>query len=182
MYAIFKYVKMKVKKVKQIPVELPKMYDNKLHKFVDDDTIENDIWLSKLKDGKLLIDDKERWGRFEIRSEYAYTRYADFWYFEASDVSRVDLSNKGRQFDPCITPKEKKVNKIKNNELLYAMHFAPEMSLGLTIKDYRKMIEEGKFGPGMYATMAGKAENTKFGKKTRETYSADDLSREILSE
>jgi hypothetical protein len=133
---------------------------------------ESTEWYKSCIRGNFKMPEKYEWGKIQIRGEYSYMEYANEHLLEAEDVTYV----------PMQIHKIAGEDKFHASELLHAVFDDPVTSLGRDIREARNDFLSPKFDKKVYLTVAGKAENTKFGKHVRPTYSASDEFREIFSE
>jgi len=155
-----------VKKNKRIPKHVK---DN-------DYTFEDKRWFMGCMNGSLRIPPFEEWGKIRIFGEYDFIKTANNWFINCEDVTHV-MANKEIYKHPYNS-----TDQTYHNELLYSFMNAPNLSNGKIADVVRDAIWENKTIKDVICVLAAKAENTKAGKKTRETYSACDIHREFQSE
>uniref|UniRef100_A0AAT9JND3 RNA-dependent RNA polymerase n=1 Tax=Zootermopsis nevadensis qinvirus 1 TaxID=3133546 RepID=A0AAT9JND3_9VIRU len=104
--------------------------------------------------------------------------YMDTWYFDANDVTHVaaDIKKYENPYDLS------KLTKADTNELLFALKNAPNFSNGKSPMEVRNEWTNHSLDFDRVLYVAVKRENTKYGPKVRDTHSACDVLREILSE
>jgi len=137
-------------------------------------------WAKKSLSGSLTMPPTEEWGVVRIRGEFAFDHTGDFHIFDAKDSTRV-VANLSKYMDRA---KSRDLSQIDQNELLAAIFRGPLLSTGESMPSWRTRVMNQNLSPDdvVIAAEAGKAENTKPGKKVRETLSACDTAREIFSE
>lgn len=154
--------------------------NHKLPNFaVDKDYVfEETGWLKSCKRGKLKLPPKSEWGKVWIHKEFPYPHTGDFHVLAAKDSTRV-VADKDKYMN-----RMRQINKHDNNELLSALFNGSVLSNGETMEVWRDRVMTGNLTKKdvVIGAEAGKAENTKPGKKVRETLSACDTVREFLSE
>lgn len=150
------------------------------YKSVPDYDFLNSSWYTRSLSGKFKMPPEDDWGKVWINKHFPYEHSSDFHVFDAKDVTRV-VAN----LDYYIKrTREDNSDRTKSNELLSALFNGPLLSNGMSMSDWRNKVFEGKLSPDdeCIAIEAGKAENTKPGKKVRETLSGSDNVREFLTE
>nr|UNI73954.1 MAG: RNA-dependent RNA polymerase [brine shrimp qin-like virus 1] len=141
-------------------------------------------WYKKCMSGEFTMPPQEDWGKAWVSKNFDYQCTMEFHTLSAQDVTRV-VRDKEKYTDRKNTLE---LTRLDTNEILNAIFHGSAFSNGDTPSEWRqKYFSEIPIGENV-AVIAGKAENTKPGGasshplKTRETLSADDCSREILSE
>lgn len=143
-------------------------------------TWEESPWHKSCMGGKLKLPPRGDWGKLRISREFPYPRTGDFHVLDAKDSTRV-VADLGAYMDRS---RSRDMPRANNNELLSALFNGAELSNKMSMSDWRDLVMAGgPLTPGCaIAAEAGKAENTKPGKKVRETLSACDTLREYLTE
>nr|UNI73961.1 MAG: RNA-dependent RNA polymerase [brine shrimp qin-like virus 2] len=141
-------------------------------------------WYKKCMSGEFTLPPQEDWGKAWVRKNFDYQYTMEFHTLTAQDVTRV-VRDKTKYTDRKNTLE---LTRLDSNEILNAIFNGSTMSNGDQPSEWRqRYFSDNSIGENV-AVIAGKAENTKPGGvsshplKTRETLSADDCSREILSE
>jgi len=137
-------------------------------------------WAKKCLRGKLTLPPKEDWGKIYLYKEFEYPHTGDFHVLSAKDSTRI-VSDLRKYMD---RERSRDLPKAEQNELLSALFRGETLSNGMTMKDWREKVMTGKVeeSDNVIGAIAGKAENTKPGKKVRETLSACDTVREYFTE
>ncbi|APG78067.1 RNA-dependent RNA polymerase [Beihai sesarmid crab virus 4] len=136
------------------------------------------VWFAKCLEGKLAFPPAGEFGRAYIKKFFPFESHMDYWHFEAADVTRVIGDE--RVYDDISVLRD--IEQYQHNELLYALKHAPLLGSKFTPQQIRKQVIDGKIRLDSVLVVAAKSENTKFGGKVRETYSAADHFREVTSE
>nr|WNM95049.1 MAG: RNA-dependent RNA polymerase [Diaporthe helianthi qinvirus 1] len=147
----------------------------------DADYTPNDSqWWTRSLSGNLTMPPKEDWGRAWIQGEYPFDHSSDFHVLDAKDATRI-VADSSLYMDRS---RHGELTNVMSNELLSAIFHGSVLSNGMTMPDWRKRVANLELDGSdeAIAAEAGKAENTKPGTKVRETLSACDTVREILSE
>ncbi|APG78071.1 RNA-dependent RNA polymerase [Shahe qinvirus-like virus 1] len=120
---------------------------------------------------------KELWGKFRLKKHYPYKKVEEIAYLGANDVTHImpDLE----QYDSL--QEFSRENTIDKNELLYTLKYGSKLAKLLEPSEVKKLMSEKKYKLPKIADIAAKAENTKDELKARETFSGDDVIREITS-
>ncbi|CAK9298273.1 unnamed protein product [Gordionus sp. m RMFG-2023] len=134
-------------------------------------------WYKSCCSGNSQLPLAEEWGKCWMENVLNVQPLIYTWYMTAGDVTRAipDIST----YDSQMTKVAQRSN--MTNELLYTLDHAPYLDKWLP-KDVVKAISNGKTPWDKVADMSIKSENTKFGAKMRETWSADAITRELLTE
>jgi hypothetical protein len=137
-------------------------------------------WHKSCLHGKMKLPPRADWGKVRICGEFPYPHTGDFHVLDAKDSTRV-VADLGAYMDRS---RSRDMPRVNNNELLSALFNGPLLSNGMSMNEWRDTVLRGNFNVGdcAIAAEAGKAENTKPGKKVRETLSACDTMREYLTE
>jgi len=137
-------------------------------------------WFRRSLQGKLAMPPEDEWGKCWISREFPYDPTGDFHVLDAKDCTRV-VADLGAYTDRS---RSRTLGKTDQNELLSAIFNGPILSNGESMSAWRARVMEGHVttDDDCIAAEAGKAENTKFGSKVRETLSASDNLREFLTE
>nr|UNI73971.1 MAG: RNA-dependent RNA polymerase [brine shrimp qin-like virus 4] len=141
-------------------------------------------WYKKCLRGEFVMPPKKEWGKAYIYRHFEYQNKMEFHVLESQDVTRV-VRDKGMYSDRTRTGE---LDRFESNEILHAIFKGSKFSNGMMPSEWRDCFFSDSHIGDNVAVIAGKAENTKPGGvsdhpfKTRETLSADDCTREILSE
>lgn len=137
-------------------------------------------WVKSCLSGKLTLPPESSWGKVQIHKEFDYPHSGDFHVLDAKDSTRI-VSNISKYVSRANS---RSLERQDQNELLSALFNGSVLSNGMTMQAWRELVMKGgKVQPDeCIAAEAGKAENTKPGKKVRETLSACDTMREYLTE
>ncbi|APG78069.1 RNA-dependent RNA polymerase [Hubei qinvirus-like virus 1] len=138
---------------------------------------EESQWFKSCLKGKMRLPPDEEMGNVWIYHHFEFQNTLSEWYWEAGDVTHVhaDLANYTDQLKATSLTRE------DCNELLYAMDYAPLLSKKYSPSEVLDRVCTGKKCWDSIALMAAKSENTKPGAKVRETWSGDDVTRELTS-
>lgn len=134
-------------------------------------------WFKDCMRGVLKLPPDEEMGLAWVDGFFPFNNTLPQWYWEAADVTHV-MSDKS-PYDNLVTYQAQP--KDAHNELLYALNHAPFLSEKWAPKDVLEQLGTGKDKWDRMAVMAVKCENTKPGKKCRETWFADDITRELTT-
>jgi hypothetical protein len=137
-------------------------------------------WYKKSKHGSLTMPPEADWGRAQLHGAFPYDHSGDFHIFSAKDSTRV-VAQLSKYMDRA---ESRDLSHEDQNELLSAIFRGATLSNGMTMAQWRDkvMTRDLDDGDHIIAAEAGKSENTKPGKKVRETLSACDIAREFLTE
>lgn len=137
-------------------------------------------WYKKSKHGSLTMPPEADWGRCYLHGAFPYDHSGDFHIFSAKDSTRV-VAQMSKYMDRA---ESRDLSHEDQNELLSAIFRGPVLSNGMTMPEWREkvMTRDLDDSDHIIAAEAGKSENTKPGKKVRETLSACDIAREFLTE
>jgi len=137
-------------------------------------------WAKRCLAGKFTMAPKSDWGKARISREFPYDHSGDFHIFSAKDSTRV-VSRLAPYMDRA---QSRSLTQVDQNELLSALFNGPILSNGESMSEWRDRVMTGNFRDSdeCIAAIAGKSENTKPGKKVRETLSGCDTVREFLTE
>lgn len=135
-------------------------------------------WHKACSSGKLFYPPPEEWGMCWVEDSIPTSIGIGQWYLDAGDVTRVN---------PDIGVYESWSERLKHgsaesNELLWTLQNAPMLAPDISPERAMEMIASGEKEYDTIADMAGKNENTKFNEMSRETWSADSVTRELMSE
>lgn len=134
----------------------------------------------KCLNGKFSMAPEEEWGKFALHKHFPYDHSGDFHIFGAKDATRV-VADLSKYMDRS---QSRSLSQFDTNELLSAVFNGPRLSNGEMMAEWRERVFKGEVtaADDIIAAEAGKAENTKPGKKVRETLSGCDIAREFLTE
>lgn len=134
-------------------------------------------WFQKCCEGVLMLPEDKDWGKIWLEGHFPYNETIHTWFCEAADVTHVtsDL----RHYESLLTTNA--ISNTQHNELLYALNYAPVLSEKWHPQSVLAALETGLDTWDRMAVMAAKSENTKPNEKVRETWSADDITRELTS-
>jgi hypothetical protein len=137
-------------------------------------------WAKSCLAGKMRMPPRDKWGSVRIRGEFPYDFKGDFHALSAKDSTRV-VADINKYMDRADS---RSLGQFDSNELLSALFNGSRLSNGELMSEWRDRVMSGGLRPDdcVIAAEAGKAENTKPGKKVRETLSACDTVREFLTE
>lgn len=147
------------------------------HITMDGYTAEDKAWFKRCIKGKLTLPPDEEMGKAWAKDVFPFINTVDTWFWEASDVTRVvpDMNVYRSSMG------SRQVKREEHNELLYALGNAPDIVPGVAPKTAFQQVVEGVRKHDCVAGMAAKNENTKPGRKARETWSADAITREVTT-
>lgn len=117
------------------------------------------------------------WGKAAVRGFFPYSDYISGWYFDADDVSHIIADTKHyTTYDQraALTQQE-------TNELLYALKYAPLLSITWDPTQIIRHIEEGTDTYDRISNLSLKAEANKPSHKGRDIHAADDITRTCTS-
>lgn len=139
--------------------------------------IESLDWYKRCIKGTLTLPPDSDFGKAWIHKFFPFNDSLPHWFWDAADVTHVtsDVSN----YESLRTAKD--IPRFQHNELLYALRSAPMLSDKWDPCDIYTHLKNGTDSWDRIAMMASKCENTKPGDKCRETWSADDITRESLT-
>jgi len=138
---------------------------------------EGEPWYKSCLKGKFKLPPDQDFGKVWVEGFFLFNNTIPEWYWEAADVTHV-LSENAHYSDLktfATLPRE------SHNELLYALDNAPKLSYDWDPENILKHLGTGVDTWTRMAVMAVKCENTKPGPKCRETWSADDITRELTT-
>lgn len=151
------------------------------NKIIDPDECEwllgfkpNEQWVEDCKSGLLHYPPRGT-VNFPIKA-LKWKNRLEYWAYSAADVSHVNADK-----ESYINPTEKR-DKYDSNELTYALQNGNLLSKKYSPGDVKNQAMAGNPPGDRVNVVAGKMENTKYPGKQRDTHSADDVTREILSE
>jgi hypothetical protein len=113
-----------------------------------------------------------------ITKFFKWDKQLEYWHYGAKDVTHV-TADAERYASRLRTMSEKRTD---NNELLYALDKGPLLSGKYHPSHVRDSWAKGKPAGDRVYVVAAKRENTKGTDSVRDTESADDISRELISE
>ncbi|KAI0984746.1 hypothetical protein GJ496_009385 [Pomphorhynchus laevis] len=117
-------------------------------------------------------------GHVRIRNFFNFESRIENWFWDVGDVTHIlPDSNIYRAHS-----RHNELGREISNELLYAIAYAPLLGIKYYPSDVRGMLDTGNIPLSMPLVIAAKSENTKTSLKTRETYSANDILREVTAE
>nr|UNI73967.1 MAG: RNA-dependent RNA polymerase [brine shrimp qin-like virus 3]UNI73969.1 MAG: RNA-dependent RNA polymerase [brine shrimp qin-like virus 3] len=154
------------------------------YKSVEGYDLSNRPWYKKCLKGEFIMPPRQEWGKAHIHRHFEYQHKMEFHVLESQDVTRV-VREKEMYSDRTRTGE---LDRFESNEILHAIFKGSSFSNGMMPSEWRDHFYSDSSLGNNIAVIAGKAENTKPGGvschpfKTRETLSADDCTREILSE
>lgn len=147
------------------------------YRAVDGYNVEDQAFYKSCMKGNLALPPDEDMGKVWLYKHFEYVDTFSSWYYDVGDVTRVDAD-----IDYYANlDKYSSRSKASSNELLYALENAPMLSGGRTPESIYESLAKGTDNWSRIAEMAAKNENTKPGSKVRETWSADDITRELTS-
>jgi len=134
----------------------------------------------KCMSGKFSMAPREEWGMFALSKVFPFDHTGDFHIFSAKDSTRV-VANLEMYMDRLNS---RDLSQTDQNELLSAIFRGSRLSNGEMMSEFRARVYSEKLTDKdhIIGAIAGKAENTKVDSKIRETLSACDIAREILTE
>lgn len=140
----------------------------------------NKPWYKKSIAGSLTMPPRDEWGLVRLSKIFPFEKSGDFHVLTAKDSTRVvakEYMYTDRDLSRDLQDKDQ-------NELLSALFGDGKLSNGDTMQEWRERVfaKAIRETDAIIAAEAGKAENTKPGKKVRETLSACDIAREFLTE
>lgn len=147
------------------------------HRRVEGYECESDEWFEQCLKGTICMPPDEDLGKIWLYGHFPFNNTINSWYWEAGDVTRIESDIKVYDDQYAYTRKDRN----STNELLYALKKAPLLSGNRNPSEILSAIQEGNDKWDRVAELAAKCENTKPGKKVRETWSADDITREVTS-
>lgn len=156
---------------------LCKMGQNLKFSCVDGYEVEDKHWFKKCKKGVFRLPPDDEMGKAWAEGTFPFVDTVASWYWEASDVTRV-VPELG-VYTNMKAPDH--VKRYEHNELLYALNHAPDICPGIAPGDALEGVVSGTTELPCIAGMAAKNENTKPREKTRETWSADAVTREVTT-
>lgn len=127
-------------------------------------------WAMSCRQGHLTYPDKG--DRCRIVRALPWKKTLETWHLAAEDVTHVDCNIANFTSKSCGV----------RSELAYVLDHGSTFSNGCTPARVRTEWEAGTVPGDRVLYAAAKSENTKFGAKTRETMSGDDIMRACLSE
>lgn len=133
-------------------------------------------WAVRCADGTLTYPGDG--DRARIRRALKWEKTLEWWHFKAQDVTHIFADRARYESRYAMGTSDR----ADSNELLYAMKHGSMLSGKYTPAEVREAAERGEILGDPVIAIAGKGENTKVGAKARETGSADDVRRELISE
>ncbi|APG78077.1 RNA-dependent RNA polymerase [Wenzhou qinvirus-like virus 2] len=139
-------------------------------------TEDRDNWITECRKGRLY----QAPGGFPYRVTkiIAWHKRIEFWHHTAHDVTHVYADKSLYSTVMGVTS----AGYGLESEIEYVLHYGPTLSGKFTAQDVRMAAASGTLPGDRVLYVAAKSENTKFGDKVRDTHSADDITRELLSE
>lgn len=135
-------------------------------------------WYRNCCDRKYDMPPKAEWGRAWVEDNYEYMHLMEFWHLDAADSTHV-CENLGLELKlQARTYKER----LLANELTYVLKYGDVLSCEIKPSDLRMQINNGRRPTTALSMLSAKAENTKFGAKSRDIHAACDTVREPLTE
>ncbi|PNF41068.1 hypothetical protein B7P43_G06243 [Cryptotermes secundus] len=147
------------------------------HKTIEGYNPTSEKWFIECTKGNLLLPPDEEMGNIWLEGHFEYNECIHTWFFEAADVTHV--TSNINDYENILSSRS--IERVQHNELLYALKYAPFLSLKWTTTDILKALENNSDSWDRMAVMAAKSENTKPKEKVRETWSADDITRELTT-
>jgi hypothetical protein len=134
-------------------------------------------WFIETCKGNLSLPPDDEMGKIWLEHHFPYNECIHTWFYEAADVTHItsDISN----YENLLSART--IERIQHNELLYALKYAPYLSTKWSTASVLNALEQGSDSWDRMAVMAAKSENTKPKAKVRETWSADDITRELTT-
>lgn len=154
-----------------------KSLDKVGHEVVEGYDPTNEKWFKDCCRGKLSLPPDEEMGKIWLEKHFPFNECIHTWFYEAADVTRV--TSNINDYENLLTTRH--IEKFQYNELLYALKYAPYLSTKGSIMEVLKALESGSDSWDRMAVMAAKSENMKPKSKVRETWSADDITRELTT-
>jgi hypothetical protein len=134
-------------------------------------------WYKDCCRGNLVLPPDEEMGCVWLEGHFPYNDCIHTWFYEAADVTHV--SSRLSDYEDLLSIRS--IERVQHNELLYALKYAPNLSVNWTTHEVMSALEHGYDSWDRMAVMAAKSENTKPKEKVRETWSADDITRELTT-
>jgi hypothetical protein len=116
-------------------------------------------------------------GNIWLEEHFAFNDCIHTWFYEAADVTHV--SSRLSDYEDLLAARS--IERVQHNELLYALKYAPNLSVKWSTQEIMDALDKGHDTWDRMAVMAAKSENTKPKEKVRETWSADDITRELTT-
>jgi len=113
-----------------------------------------------------------------ITNALKWDNQVEFWHYMAKDVTHVNSIEKEFSTRSSVLHR----SRADANELIYALKYAPLLSKEWSPILVKALAKAGIILGKRICNVSAKGENTKIPKKVRETESADDIMRELLSE
>ncbi|APG78081.1 RNA-dependent RNA polymerase [Xinzhou nematode virus 3] len=135
-------------------------------------------WFRNCVHGSRHMPPENEWGKIRLKRAFPYVHVMEHAWIDAQDVTHVNAS----VVDVMNEDKPWRESMIDSNEILYTLRYGRLLSKKFTPEKWRADVINKRVRGDVVATLAAKAENTKYGPKVRETYSAADTFREIQSE
>jgi hypothetical protein len=137
-------------------------------------------WAKSCLAGKFSMPPESDHGKVAISKEFPYPHTGDFHVLDAKDSTRIVADLRAYM----SRARSRSQRKQDTNELLSALFNGEILSNGESMPEWRDRVMRNGVCPAddIIAAEAGKAENTKPGKKVRETLSACDTVREYFTE
>lgn len=147
--------------------------------FVEEEgySLRDSEWGKECIRGKLRLPPDEEMGKAWLFRHFEFSNTINSWYYEAADVTHINAA--ADQYKDVFTTAA--IPRDSHNELIYALKHAPVLSYKWSPEDVMKKTGSGEDVWDRMAVLAAKSENTKPREKVRETWSADDCTRELTS-
>jgi len=144
------------------------------------DTWVGEKWARSCLAGRFVMMPEEYWGHLRMHKHFHYSLSADYAYLAPEDCTHVCCGNADAMRPQAFGPAEA----IKANEILWSLTHGDILSNGMSARECRERLLNGEaitLGD-MTVTLAIKSETTKPPEKSRETFSANDVFRELQAE
>lgn len=136
----------------------------------------NAQWYKRCRQCIRDLPPEAEWGKAKLVGAFHYETRMEFAWLGASDVTHVNAD-----LEEALGLAQQN-DRDSGNEILYTLRYGRLLSRKYDPTEWRSQVCQGKVRGDVFATIAAKNENTKFGHKIRETYSAVDTFRELQSE
>jgi hypothetical protein len=132
-------------------------------------------WVISCRSGKFVQPDDEHYAVAERSIKWEDS--LDNWQWEADDCTHVSACLEDFRSRDSMS----RIPGIEFNEALYTLKYGDLFSRKYSPAAVRESWDNGHLVGDLFTLVAGKGETTKFGKKTRDTHSAVDTLRAVLS-
>jgi hypothetical protein len=134
-------------------------------------------WFIDCTKGKLSLPPDQEMGNIWLENHFPFNECIHTWFYEAADVTHV--TSNISDYENLLSSSA--IERVQHNELWYALKYAPYLSTKWSTQDVLKALKDNNANWDRLAVMAAKCENTKPREKVRETWSADDITRELTT-